>query len=148
MPIRDDGAVASIPNPLAIPDRVLAGFDAAIKLEARSGEIIELANRTIAVLERLIETIDAAAKHVDPLVTTIDAAREKVDPLIVSVDNAAAKAGPLITTLDAALPALEQAVGLAAPLEGSMQRLGQILDSRSGKRGRKDAKDEAVPSPE
>jgi len=117
-------------------DRGPAALDAAIKLEARSDEMLEVANRTIDVLEQLIATIESASKHVDPLVSSIDDASQKVDPLIASIDAAREKVDPLVGTLDASLPALEKAVNLVGPLEGSVQRLGRVLDGRSKKAGR------------
>lgn len=141
-----------IGNPLQLPEKLIRGaldeivsFRRAIdqlepamesvrRLEAVADEVLPVAERGIDAIERLTVTIDAASDDIDPLVKTIDGASTQVGPLITSVDEARAKVDPLIATLEAALPSLEKAVGLAEPMEGSVERLGRVLDRLPGGR--------------
>lgn len=101
-------------------DRVGEAAESVERVEAIANQALPVAERGIEVMERLIETIDRASEQVEPMITSMDSAQAKVDPLIV--------------TLEATLPALEQAISMSKPLEGSVERLGRVLDKLPGGR--------------
>jgi hypothetical protein len=101
-------------------DRVGEAAESVERMEAVANQALPVAERGIEVMERLIETIDRAGEQVEPMITSMDSAQAKVDPLIV--------------TLEATLPALEQAIAMSKPLEGSVERLGRVLDKLPGGR--------------
>ncbi len=139
-----------LPGPLGIPEKLIRGLideiaslrraldqiepalESVRRVEVIAEEAIPVAERGIVVIERLIATIDSATEQIDPMIESMNAAQAQVDPLIKSVDEARAQVDPLIRTLDKALPALERAVTMTQPLEGSVERLGRALDRLPG----------------
>lgn len=109
---------AQLDRALSVGERVVALGE---RIDARGTEIVALGERIDA---RGSEIVDQA----DGLLTIGSTALEQA---VVVSDRAAevsARAGELIATL----PMLERAVMLVAPLEGTVERLGRIVDRLPG----------------
>jgi chloramphenicol 3-O-phosphotransferase len=128
--------MASPLDAFLLPERVVARALADLR---SLGEIARLAPRAI----RLLESLDAKAARMLDIAERLDAKAtavldvgERIEHEAQIVQRRAEQINATALELLKAMPTFEQAVGLVAPLEGAVERLGRVADRLPGGRRR------------
>ena len=134
-------------NPLLLPPRLLLrALDDLHRIADAAGRLDELLERADALVERA-DRVDERAKDLaarldeqaDALLEQSRALHEQAAAILAQgerVEAAAREVAEKGTVLVDALPALEQAIEMARPLEGAVERLGRMVDRLPGARPR------------
>ena len=106
-------------------DRVV---DLGERLEARGAAVIEVGDRVGDRLDRQASMLLEQSRALHEQAVAILSQGERVEHAAIEVARRGAQ-------LAEALPLMQQAVELARPLEGAVERLGRVVDRLPGQRG-------------
>ena len=134
-------------NPLLLPPKlVLRALDdlhalatTVSRIDERADEILEMGqaivDRADRMDERAGELVDRLDKQADALLEQSKALHEQAAAILVQgerVEEAGREVAARGAELAEALPVLQQAVEMARPLEGAVERLGRMVDRLPG----------------
>ncbi len=125
-------------NPLLAPPLlVLRALDDLHTLAQSAPRFLELGERVADIGERMLdlgERIDARADQIIAMGHQFESLGEAMASEARATQTAAQDVVRAAREIMTALPVLEQAVALGAPLEGAVERIGRIVDRLPGGR--------------
>jgi len=123
-------------NPLLAPPLlVFRALEDIHTLAQTAPRFVELGERIADVGERMLdlgERIDARGDQIIEMGNQFEALGELMTEEVRATQNAAAEVVSAAREIMTALPLLEQALALGAPLEGAVERIGRIVDRLPG----------------